>query len=92
MIANVFEEFGYAYNRLGSLTEAEYRKPELLTTVASDKYGESLIYDKNGNIITPDRTNNSTANHVVYHYSGNRVMAISNGNIGLGGISIRQSW
>ncbi|MBQ2844227.1 MAG: AHH domain-containing protein [Alistipes sp.] len=83
-IANVFEEFGYTYDRLGRLTDAEYREPELLNIVASDQYGESLVYDKNSNILSFDRTNNNTANHVIYHYSGNRIMAISNGNIGLG--------
>ena len=83
-VANIFEEFGYTYDRLGRLTSAQYREPELLNIVASDQYGESLIYDKNSNILSFDRTNNNTANHVIYHYSGNRIMAISNGNIGLG--------
>ena len=50
---NVLRKYAYGYDELNRLTNATYLKPDGVPVPNS--YGESLSYDKNGNIKTLDR-------------------------------------
>jgi hypothetical protein len=71
---NIARKYGYSYDNLNRLLNAQYQKPEL-STDATNSYNESLTYDKNGNITSLQRNgelhSNSDVeeiNNLIYHY------------------------
>jgi RHS repeat-associated protein len=74
---NVLRKYGYTYDNLNRLLNAEYQKPES-TVVNTNSYNESLNYDKNGNITHLARTGEYddasyqlTIDDLTYNYAPN---------------------
>jgi RHS repeat-associated protein len=74
---NIARKYGYSYDNLNRLLNAQYQKPEL-STDATNSYNESMSYDKNGNIMSlfrngdwDDDVNVITIDNLEYTYQPN---------------------
>lgn len=62
---DVLRKYEYSYDDLNRLLVADYKKP--LNPTAANSYMESLMYDKNGNIISLIRNGDSDSNGEYYN-------------------------
>src|SRR5690606_36283752 len=88
-VDNSFRGYVYWYDHLNRLTQAKnmyYHKPGgwQMGQKMDDSYGEAVSYDKNGNILTLNRTGELIADQAVetdeitYTYNGNKIQNATN--------------
>ena len=87
-VDNSFRGYVYWYDHLNRLTQAKnmyYHKPGgwYMGQYMDDSYGEAVSYDKNGNILTLNRTGELIADQAVetdeltYTYTGNQLQTVT---------------
>ena len=88
-VDNSFKGYVYWYDHLNRLTQAKnmyYHRPGgwLMGQYMDDSYGEAVSYDKNGNILTLDRTGELldaqqalTIDNLTYAYNGNQLLSVT---------------
>jgi RHS repeat-associated protein len=88
---NIARKYGYKYDNLNRLKSAIYQKANTVTpslTTVTNKFDESLTYDKNGNIISLIRNGDPTDSNIAPTYpidvlaytyapSTNRLLSVS---------------
>ncbi|KAA5531607.1 RHS repeat domain-containing protein [Paenimyroides baculatum] len=88
-VDNLFKGYVYWYDHLNRLTQAKnmyYHRPGgwLMGQYMDDSYGEAVTYDKNGNILTMNRTGELldaqqalTIDNLTYVYNGNQLLSVT---------------
>jgi len=87
-VDNLFHGYVYWYDGLNRLTQAKnlyYHRPGgwLIGQYVDDSYGEALTYDKNGNILTLNRTGRLVEGQAVgidalsYSYNANQLLSVT---------------
>ena len=69
--------YKFSYDSLSRLTDAIYGEGNAIA--GNNKYGESPIYDKHGNILAFERYDNTTAKNLSLTYTGNQLTGMSDG-------------
>ena len=82
---NIEKGYFYDFDNLNRLTNANYKEPQ--NPAKDNQFNEHLTYDKNGNILTLNRTgsvNNFTSqiDQLTYDYDGNQLINVNEGNLG----------
>nr|WP_315143864.1 RHS repeat-associated core domain-containing protein [uncultured Flavobacterium sp.] len=95
---NVQRKYGYSYDQLNRLKTAVYQKPGMTPaqTQVTNMYNESLTYDKNGNILSLNRTGDTDAaigtiliDNLSYAYTlnSNKLLSVTDSSNNISGFS-----